>query len=281
MNKKNISYPFCLSIDRNGFAYCSTHNHCSGLFFMDELLCMKDAIEKTILAYKKEGITDSYVEDEDKKAMEIEFSRIHRRKNDARGEIVDDLYLIQDTCTNLLKIGRSKNAESRKKTMQTATGNRLELLFVIKGYGYKELELHDKFAKYRKQGEWFEYDKTIIDEFVSLEKEDKSSSKKDDMHEFVEKIYKMYPSYCPMRETSLGKCSKDKDRIVKLLKKHTMEEIEAVVMHEVEEKYGKHYMANFSTFLNNFPDPQIILGENKTNEMPKSEELVINGQKYK
>lgn len=168
MDKKNISYPFCLSIDRNGFAYCSAHNHCSGLFFMDELLCMKEAIEKTILAYKKEGITDSYIEDEDKKAMETEFSRLNGHQKDARGVIVDDLYLIQDTYTNLLKIGRSKNAESRKKTMQTAIGNRLELLFVIKGCGYKELELHDKFAKYRKHGEWFEYDKTIIDEFVSL-----------------------------------------------------------------------------------------------------------------
>jgi hypothetical protein len=129
---------------------------------------MKEAIEKTILIYEKEGITDEYIEDEDKKAMEIEFSRINRLPKPEKKEIVDDLYLIQDTCTNLLKIGRSKNAESRRKAMQTATGNRLELLFVIKGYGYKELELHDKFAKYRKEGEWFEFSQSIIDEYVSM-----------------------------------------------------------------------------------------------------------------
>lgn len=168
MDKKNISYPFCLSIDRNGFAYCSTHNHCSGLFFMDELLCMKEAIEKTILIYEKEGITDEYIEDEDKKAMEIEFSRINRLPKPEKKEIVDDLYLIQDTTTGLLKIGRSKNVEGRKKAMQTATGNKLELLCVLKNLGCKEAELHDKFAKYRKEGEWFEFNKSIINEYVYM-----------------------------------------------------------------------------------------------------------------
>ena len=34
-----------------------------------------------------------------------------------------------------------------------------------------------------------------------------------------------------------------------------MDEIERVFKHEIEEKYEKQYMQNFSTFLNNFPDP--------------------------
>lgn len=80
--------------------------------------------------------------------------------------------------------------------------------------------------------------------------------KEDD--EFVERMYQMYPSKCPMRGTSLGKCSKDKERIRKLLKSYSKEDIEKVFKMEIGNKYGKSYMQNFSTFLNNFPDPKEI-----------------------
>lgn len=76
--------------------------------------------------------------------------------------------------------------------------------------------------------------------------------------EFVERMYSLYPSRCPKRATSLGKTKKDKDRIRKLLKFYSMEEIERVFKHEIEEKYEKQYMQNFSTFLNNFPDPNAL-----------------------
>ena len=100
---------------------------------------------------------------------------------------------------------------------------------------------------------------------ILKEKEDKSSSKKDE-DDFVEKIYKLYPSKCPVRKTTLGKCSKDKDRIRKLLGVYSESEIEQVVRKEIDEKYGKHYMQNFSTFLNNFPDPHVLLIETTTSE---------------
>ena len=76
--------------------------------------------------------------------------------------------------------------------------------------------------------------------------------------EFVERMYSMYPSRCPKRASSLGKTKKDKERIRKLLKCYSMEEIERVFKHEIEEKYEKQYMQNFSTFLNNFPDPNSL-----------------------
>ena len=82
--------------------------------------------------------------------------------------------------------------------------------------------------------------------------------------EFVDKVYAMYPSKCPVRNTYLGKCAKDKDRIRKLLKIYSKEDIEKVVKKEIEEKYGKCYMQNFSTFLNNFPDPNSLFGDTTT-----------------
>lgn len=87
--------------------------------------------------------------------------------------------------------------------------------------------------------------------------ENKFSTKKSD-DEFVERIYKMYPTRCPIRNTSLGKCYKDKERIKRLLKLYSKEDIEKMVRKEIDEKYGKNMMSNFSTFLNNFPDPSTL-----------------------
>lgn len=101
-------------------------------------------------------------------------------------------------------------------------------------------------------------DKIRIDKSKEENKEieDKSSTKKKKEYcEFVERMYALYPTKCPIRGASLGKSYKDKERIQKLLRQYTEDEIESVFKNEIEEKYGKHYMQNFSTFLNNFPDP--------------------------
>lgn len=84
--------------------------------------------------------------------------------------------------------------------------------------------------------------------------------------EFAERIYALYPTKCPQRNTTLGKSYKDKERIKKLLKIYSKEDIEKVVKKEIEEKYGKCYMSNFSTFLNNFPDPQSLFEEGISQE---------------
>ena len=43
----------------------------------------------------------------------------------------------------------------------------------------------------------------------------------EDNDDFVEMIYSLYPTKCPKRGTSLGKSTKDKNRIRKLLKNYT------------------------------------------------------------
>ena len=98
----------------------------------------------------------------------------------------------------------------------------------------------------------------------------------DDVNDFVDKMYSIYPATCPKRNTSTGKSRKDKERIKRLLRTYTREQIEQVIRAEVDNNYGVNYMKNFSTFLNNFPEP--------TMETPKVEskkdELWINGVKY-
>ena len=103
------------------------------------------------------------------------------------------------------------------------------------------------------------------------------------VNDFVDKIYALYPSKCPKRNTSLGKSYKDKDRIKRLLKIYTREQVEQVVQHEVKTNFGVNFMKNFSTFLNNFPDPQEIKPAEATTTIgtQKSEVVVINGITYK
>lgn len=126
------------------------------------------------------------------------------------------------------------------------------------------------------------YNNKDIDKNIEKEKEiDKSiSKKKDECSEFVDYIYSLYPTKCPCRNKSLGKSIKDKGRIKQLLKEYTMEEIEFVVRAEIEEKYGKAYMQNFSTFLNNFPDPSCVEVPVSTPTESKGE-VIINGTKYR
>lgn len=100
------------------------------------------------------------------------------------------------------------------------------------------------------------------------ERIDKSIPKKkadNDVDEFVDRMYALYPAKCPKRGKSLGKSQKDKGRIKSLLKTYSKSDIEFVIRYEIEQKYNKAYMSNFSTFLNNFPDPTQIDGYNELN----------------
>lgn len=125
----------------------------------------------------------------------------------------------------------------------------------------------------------------LFDSYLSLSKIRNINEKKDEESEFIDRMYALYPAKCPKRGTSTGKSHKDKQRIKKLLKTYTMEEIEKVFQHEIEEKYDKQYLQNFSTFLNNFPDPNALeqgslFIEEKQSES-NSDSLIINGVRYR
>lgn len=99
----------------------------------------------------------------------------------------------------------------------------------------------------------------------------------DDVNKFVDEMYDIYPCKCPKRNASTGKSRKDKDRIKRLLKVYTEEEIEQVIRAEVDNNYGVNYMKNFSTLLNNFPEPST---EAPKVESKKEEPFILNGIRY-
>lgn len=82
-------------------------------------------------------------------------------------------YLILDTGSNLLKIGRSQNPNSRIKNMQIGCGSTLKLIHVFNA----DIEqiLHYRFEKNRKHGEWFDVSASDVlyiartDDFIKSE----------------------------------------------------------------------------------------------------------------
>lgn len=114
------------------------------------------------------------------------------------------------------------------------------------------------------------------------QKRHETNEENDSINKFVDEMYELYPTKCPKRNSSLGKSRKDKDRIKKLLKTYSKDQIEQVIRNEVDSNYGVNYMKNFSTFLNNFPEPNEGYTTAPTASTGQASDVVIiNGVTYK
>lgn len=92
------------------------------------------------------------------------------------------------------------------------------------------------------------------------DKKDKKEEKnnvdlKKTKEETILEIYNLYPSKCIVKNSSTGKCSKNKKMIEKLLETLSAEKIKRTIEWYVEDcKEHKRYMKNFGTFLGNLPE---------------------------
>lgn len=115
--------------------------------------------------YDEQNITDDYIKELDEKAIKEEMNEWIKSKKTPRKSLEDDLYLILDASSKKLKIGRSKNVQKRLKQLQTSNSGSLSLLFTLKGEGSREEYVHRMFSHLNTNGEWYEYDNSIIDYF--------------------------------------------------------------------------------------------------------------------
>lgn len=73
----------------------------------------------------------------------------------------------------------------------------------------------------------------------------------------IDFIYSLYPSKCPIKNSSTGKSETNKTKISKILKTKSKDDLaETIQRYKKECVKDKIYMKNFSTFLNNLPDYQ-------------------------
>ncbi|MER6522564.1 GIY-YIG nuclease family protein [Streptomyces sp. NPDC001553] len=70
---------------------------------------------------------------------------------------VSYVYVIGSAGSTRVKIGTSVSPEKRLKELQTGNPNRLEVLWHTPGGRELEAQLHQVFAEYRGEGEWFDF----------------------------------------------------------------------------------------------------------------------------
>lgn len=78
------------------------------------------------------------------------------------------IYFIQGENGGAIKIGFTKNIESRLKTLQTSYPDILKVLCLIPGNESKERKLHEKFYDIKLNGEWFKPTEKIFKEIEEL-----------------------------------------------------------------------------------------------------------------
>lgn len=75
----------------------------------------------------------------------------------ARPVAVGFVYLITQAGTRPVKIGQAGDVASRLRSLQTSNPYKLKVLWRTPGDKGLERTLHNRFAKYRTQGEWFDF----------------------------------------------------------------------------------------------------------------------------
>lgn len=67
----------------------------------------------------------------------------------------DVIYFVEAPSTSLIKIGTTRYIGSRIRALQSASPVKLRFLGCMAGTVNAERELHERFARHRKHGEWF------------------------------------------------------------------------------------------------------------------------------
>lgn len=78
------------------------------------------------------------------------------------------VYFIREGGDGPVKIGVSSWVEKRLRTLQTANSEELFLLGVIVGDEKVETEIHKRFEKYLKRGEWYYPDPKLLGEIRTI-----------------------------------------------------------------------------------------------------------------
>ena len=72
------------------------------------------------------------------------------------------IYFIQAENGGLVKIGYTENLDKRFRIIQAHSPERMRIIGKIKGSMATEEEIHSKFARDRRHGEWFELSKRLM-----------------------------------------------------------------------------------------------------------------------
>lgn len=82
---------------------------------------------------------------------------------------IPHVYFVEATAVNKVKIGTSVDPGERVRKIRTASPVDVELIYKFRGGAEEEKALHNKFAKFKLDNEWFEFSEEIR-EFIAQDK---------------------------------------------------------------------------------------------------------------
>jgi hypothetical protein len=88
------------------------------------------------------------------------------------------IYFVQGECGGPIKVGYSKDPDSRFKTLQTGYPDILKMLLIIPGSEKTESYIHKMFDEYRINGEWFKPGEFVLEKIEHFRQ--KYGAKKED-----------------------------------------------------------------------------------------------------
>jgi len=164
------------------------------------------------------------------------------------GLLETDEVTTQLTCNKLYKFLESNQTRSEAiRTMIKAYKERNNSICSLVLDGQRQSQTFVKEQEQEQNKKRIEQEKNKHSEIVSV-----------DLNNDIDEIYKAYPSKCHLDGRSLGKCSKDKTTIKRMLKKYSkyqmIRSIELYLEECLSNEKFKPRFKNFSTFLNQFPD---------------------------
>lgn len=78
------------------------------------------------------------------------------------------VYFVEAVGTNRIKIGITKNINSRLSSLECNSPYKLNLIYAFPGYISKEKEIHKRFEHLRIKGEWFKYTNEVKQYILNL-----------------------------------------------------------------------------------------------------------------
>ena len=133
---------------------------------------LKKVVDYTLEFYNEKEITDDDIRKINFKESHLQHDEITEMNAKLLNKIQENkvekktfIYLAQNSKTKNLKIGFSNNPNARLQQLNNASDVRIDLLYTFKDYRKVENKLHKKYAYLRLNGEWFDYDQKIINEF--------------------------------------------------------------------------------------------------------------------
>ena len=157
-----------IRIDKDGYML-KLFKPIGQLYTKDELLFLRDYIEKTIKRYDVNNINDEKVKEINKQkidqyweAMDNRQTKIKKKKQPRKGFI----YLAIKKDENCLKIGFTTNIDSRLSQLNTSSEKEILGLYYYSGTIKDEKETHMLFEQYHIKGEWYSFNETIFKHFT-------------------------------------------------------------------------------------------------------------------